>query len=106
MSMGKSSQRKPETASFFLAGSPMHGLSRSDEAQNILLVTPGGFLDALDQMSAAAERLEMPTDADALTYANVDLTETIKVFEQYGIRFLTPDEIRAEMLEYPLQQRF
>jgi hypothetical protein len=37
-----------------------------------------------------------------VTYANADLTETIKVFEQYGVRLLSPDEIRAEMPQYPL----
>ena len=33
-------------------------------------------------MSAPAERMEVPTDADTVTYANADLTETIKVHEQ------------------------
>ena len=45
--------------------------------------------------------MEVPTDDDTMTYANADLTDTIKVFEQYGVRFLTADEIRAEMPEYP-----
>ena len=37
-----------------------------------------------------------------VTYANADLTDTIKVFEEYGLRLLTADEIHAEMREYPL----
>ena len=41
-------------------------------------------------MSAPAERMEVPTDADTVTYANADLTETIKVFPRYGVRLLTP----------------
>jgi len=57
-------------------------------------------------MSAPAERMEVPTDADTVTYANADLTETIKVHEEYGVRLLTPEEIRIEMPEYPLQSRF
>jgi quercetin dioxygenase-like cupin family protein len=81
-------------------------LITSDEAHTILVVTPGGFYDAFKQMSAPAERMEMPTDADAVTYAQADLTETIRVFEQYGTRFLTPEEIRREMPEYPLPPRF
>ena len=34
--------------------------------------------------------------------ANADLTETIKMFEQYGLRFLTADEIRTVMPQYSL----
>jgi hypothetical protein len=47
--------------------------------------------------------MEAPADAGIVTYANADLTETIKVFEQYGVRLRSPDEIRAEMPQYPLQ---
>ena len=47
--------------------------------------------------------MEVPTDLDTVTYANADLTDTMKVFEQYGIRFLTPDEIHAEMPQYPVR---
>ena len=76
-------------------------LVTSAEVHVIFFATPGGFLDAINKMNAPAERMEVPAHGDAETYADVDLTETIKVFEQYGIRFLTPDEIRAEMPEYP-----
>jgi mannose-6-phosphate isomerase-like protein (cupin superfamily) len=77
-------------------------LVTSEEIHVILPVTPGGFNDAINKMNAPAERMEVPADRDIMAYANVDLTETIRVFEQYGIRFLSPDEIRAEMPEYPL----
>jgi hypothetical protein len=40
---------------------------------------------------------------DTVTYANADLTETINVFKQYGVRLLTPDEISKEMPDYPLE---
>jgi len=53
-------------------------------------------------MNVPAARMEVPVGADAVTYAEVDLTETIKVFEQQGIRFLTADEIRTEMPQYAL----
>ena len=56
---------------------------------------------AVDKMDVPAERMEVPTDLDTTTYANADLTDIIKVFEQYGARFLSADEIRAEMPEYP-----
>jgi len=66
------------------------------------LSTPGGFTDALIKMRAPAERMETPADADTVTYANADLAETVKVHEQYGVRLLTPEEIRTEMPKYPL----
>ena len=68
----------------------------------ILLVVPGGFLDAINKMNAPAERMEVPTEVDPVTYATADLTQTIKVFKQHGIRFLTAEEIRTEMPQYPL----
>ena len=68
----------------------------------ILLVVPGGFLDAINKMNAPAERMEVPTEVDAVTYATADLTQTIQVFEQHGIRFLTAEEIHTEMPQYPL----
>jgi glyoxylate utilization-related uncharacterized protein len=82
---------------------PHAWLITSGEAHLVLLVVPGGFLDAINKMNAPAERMEVPADVDAVTYANADLTETIKVFEQHGIRFLTAEEICAEMPQYPLQ---
>jgi hypothetical protein len=53
-------------------------------------------------MNAPAERMEVPTEVDTVTYATADLTQTIKVFEQHGIRFLTAEEIHREMPQYPL----
>jgi quercetin dioxygenase-like cupin family protein len=77
-------------------------LLMSDEVHWIGFITPGGFFDAVNKMNAPAERMEVPRDADVATYANVDMTETMKVFEQYGLRFLTAEEIRAELPDYPL----
>ena len=81
---------------------PHAWLITSDEAELILVITPGGFLDALNKLSAQAEQMDLPASPDTVTYATADLTETLKVFQQYGIRLLTPDEIREEMPEYPL----
>ena len=86
----------------FLPRLKPHAWVITSEAIRVMtLITPGGFTDALIKMSAPAERMEIPTDADAVTYANADLTETIKVHEQYGVRLLTPEEIRTEMPKYP-----
>jgi quercetin dioxygenase-like cupin family protein len=76
-------------------------LITSEEAHVILLIVPGGYNEAFSEMSAPAERMEVPTDVDTVTYGTADLTATIKVFEQYGARFLNAEEIRAEMPQYP-----
>ena len=76
-------------------------LITSEEIHMINFVTPGGFVGALTQMSAPAERMEVPRHVHTVTYANADLTETVKVLEQYGVRLLTAEEIHAEMPEYP-----
>jgi quercetin dioxygenase-like cupin family protein len=81
---------------------PHAWLITSEQAHVILLVVPGGFLDAINQMNAPAKRMEVPGDGETETYATADLTETIKVFEQRGIRFLTPEETRTAMPQYPL----
>jgi hypothetical protein len=77
-------------------------LVTSEEAHVVQLVVPGGFLDAINKMNAPAERMEVPTEVDPVTYATADLTQTIKVFKQHGIRVLTAEEIHTEMPQYPL----
>jgi quercetin dioxygenase-like cupin family protein len=86
---------------FLPRGVPHAFLLESDEVHQLTLVAPGGFFDVVSKMNAPAQRLEVPTDADTITYANADLTQTIDVFEQWGIRFLMAEEIRATMPEYP-----
>jgi quercetin dioxygenase-like cupin family protein len=87
---------------FFPLGTP-HGIRVvSEELHWIALITPGGFFETVGKLDIPAERMEVPKYADTVTYANVDMTETIKAFERIGLRFLTPDEIRKEMPKYPL----
>jgi quercetin dioxygenase-like cupin family protein len=86
---------------FLPRGVPHAFLIESDEVHQLTLIAPGGFFDVVSKMNAPAERLDVPTDADTITYANADLTETIELFEQHGIRFLRADEIRTTMPEYP-----
>jgi quercetin dioxygenase-like cupin family protein len=73
----------------------------SDELHWIALITPGGLFEAFNKMSVPAKRMEVPTDENIVTYANADMTETIKLLERYGVRFLTADEIRVELPKYP-----
>jgi hypothetical protein len=51
----------------------------SEETHVIAIIVPGGIMDAFNKMSAPAERMEVPSDSDTVTYATADLTETIKV---------------------------
>src|SRR5262249_12036165 len=90
---------------FLPRGVPHAFLLESDEVHQLTFVAPGGFFDAVNQMNAPAERLDVPTDADTITYANADLTHTIEVFEQCGLRFLTAEEIQATMPGYPMPAR-
>ncbi len=60
-------------------------LITSEEVHMIALLVPGGFLDAVNKMNVLAERMDVPTDLDTVTYANAKLTHTIKVFEQCGV---------------------
>ena len=87
---------------FLPRGVPHAFLLTSEDVHAITLLTPGGFLDALNRMNAAATRMDVPTEVDLVTYANVDLKETLNIFEQYGVRLLAPDEIRTLMPTYPL----
>ena len=77
-------------------------LITTEELHTVVFTSPGGFLDAINKMYAPAERMEVPTDADVATYATADLTEMIELFERHGIRFLTADEIRLKLPQYPL----
>jgi quercetin dioxygenase-like cupin family protein len=90
---------------FLPRGIPHAFLITSDEVHQLVLIAPGGFFDVVATMTRPAERLDVPRDADTMTYANADLTQTTELFKQHGIRFLTPTEIRATMPEYPAPAR-
>jgi quinol monooxygenase YgiN len=70
----------------------------------LVLMTPGGFMNASATMAIPAQSLDIPPD-DGITYATVDLDETIKVFAKYGVRFLAPDEIAVELPAFPLSPK-
>jgi mannose-6-phosphate isomerase-like protein (cupin superfamily) len=71
----------------------------SPEIRMLVLITPGGFLRAINSMAMPAEKLEIPWD-ETLTYATANLEETIKVFERYGVRLLSPEEVAQQMPQY------
>jgi quercetin dioxygenase-like cupin family protein len=73
----------------------------STEIHMLVPMTPGGFMGASAAMAIPAQSMDIPPD-DGITYATVDLTETIKSFEKYGVRLLSPDEIAAELPSFTL----
>jgi len=75
-------------------------LIQSAEVDVLVFMTPGGFLDAVNKMNAPAKKMELPAD-DALTYSTADLTETMKIFEKYGVHLLSPKEIAQQMPQFP-----
>lgn len=65
----------------------------------LVLITPGGFLSAINGMATPAQTLDIPRD-EVLTYANMNLQETMQVFERYGVRILSMDEVALKMPQY------
>ena len=75
-------------------------LIESDECHVLALMTPGGFLNAINKMNAPARTMEIPSDME--TYATADLTATMDVFMKYGVHImLSPDEIAQQLPAYP-----
>lgn len=74
-------------------------LIESAEVHVLALMTPGGFLDAINKMNAPARMMEIPSDSE--TYSTADLTETMGVFSTYGVQLLSPGEIAQQMPDYP-----
>jgi quercetin dioxygenase-like cupin family protein len=77
----------------FIIGSP--------EICMLVLITPGGFMNAVSEMAAPAEELAIPSD-DALTYSTAHLEETMRIFAKYGVRLLTQEEIARKMPAFPV----
>lgn len=87
---------------FMPKGLPHAVRGQTSEYHVLVFLTPGGFMSAIQSMAIPAERLEIPTDMP--TYATVDLAETVKIFDKYGIRFLSPEEIAEQMPAYAVSQ--
>jgi mannose-6-phosphate isomerase-like protein (cupin superfamily) len=70
---------------FFPSREPHAFKILSPEIRMLLLITPGGFLRAINGMATPAQTLDIPRD-EVFTYANMNLQETMQVFERYGVR--------------------
>ena len=71
---------------------------RSPRLQVLTLFTPGGFEGAFRGEGTAAENLDLPSNA--ITYSMVDLEQTARRVNAFGIRFLMPDEIAEQLRLY------
>ena len=70
-------------------------------AKVLVLLTPGGFYGAVNEMNAPAQKMEIPAD-EVFTYATMDLMKTMAIFEKYGIHILSLEEIAEQMPQFPL----
>jgi mannose-6-phosphate isomerase-like protein (cupin superfamily) len=61
----------------------------------LILMSPGGFEGYFRDMSESAGSLGFPEHA--VNYGEVDMDHAIRKGREYGISFLTPDEIRQQM---------
>ena len=72
---------------------------QSDVCHVLALITPGGFLNAINKMNTPARTMEIPSDME--TYATADLTATMAIFNKYGVRMLSPAEVADQLPAYP-----
>jgi quercetin dioxygenase-like cupin family protein len=89
-------------AGLFLPKGVPHAVHfKSPVVKVLVLITPGGFYSAVNEMNAPAQKMEIPAD-EVFTYATMDLTKTIEIFEKYGIHILSSEEIAQQMPQFPL----
>jgi quercetin dioxygenase-like cupin family protein len=84
---------------FFPRPQPHAFRFRSPRCRILGLVSPAGLEGYFRAMSAPAERLDFPTEA--VTYATADLAQAVQLGAEYGISFLSPEEIADQLPLYP-----
>ena len=72
---------------------------RSPRIRLLTLFTPAGLEDAFRSASTPAQSLDLPDGA--FTYAESDPEHILQRFSEYGVHFLTQDEMKAELPLYP-----
>jgi hypothetical protein len=63
--------------------------------RTLILMSPGGLEGYFRDMSEPARSLNLPEHA--VNYAAVDMDHAVRTGREYGVSFLTPDEIRQQM---------
>jgi quercetin dioxygenase-like cupin family protein len=74
-------------------------LVRSRQLRTLCLLTPGGFEGYFRGMSSPAHSLESPPEES--NYATTNLEQAVQRLAEYGVRFLSPDEIAAQLPMFP-----
>src|SRR5262252_10817391 len=72
---------------------------RSPRLRVLILFAPAGVEQAFRSGGSPAQYLNIPSEA--ITYSMVEVEQTARRFNDYGARFLTPDEITAQLPLYP-----
>jgi mannose-6-phosphate isomerase-like protein (cupin superfamily) len=72
---------------------------RSARLRLLLIITPGGLERAFHSVASPAQSLELPIGMP--TYLTADLQQTAQRFHEYGVRFLSADEVASELPLYP-----
>jgi quercetin dioxygenase-like cupin family protein len=98
--VGKEAFKVKKGECIFLPRLKPHAFAiRSARIRLLTLFTPAGLEDEFRSASSPAQNLELPTEA--LTYAESDSKQILQRFADYGVRFLTQDEMAAELPLYP-----
>jgi quercetin dioxygenase-like cupin family protein len=72
---------------------------RSPRLRLLILFAPAGLEEAFRSGASPAQHLDLPSEA--ITYSMVEVEQTARRFSDYGARFLTPEEITAQLPLYP-----
>ncbi len=98
--VGKEAFKVEKGECVFLPRLKAHAFAiRSPRIRLLTLFTPAGLEDAFRSASSPAKNLDLP--AKALTCAESDPKQILQRFGQFGVRFLTQDEIADELPVYP-----
>jgi Cupin domain len=84
----------------FLPRSVPHAfVIRSPRLRLLTLFAPGGLEGVFYGMSSVAQNLDLPVGDP--TYSTADLTRTVQLLNERGVRFLSPDEVAEKLPSYP-----
>ena len=72
---------------------------QSPRLRFLTLFTPAGLEEVFRSMTSPTQNLE--SSPSALTYSTADPDRTARRFGEYGVRFLTPEEIANQLPLYP-----
>lgn len=78
---------------------PHSFIVRTPRLRMLVLTQPGGIEGYFESM-AASPALELDLPTEAVTYSTADIEHAVQVGGEYGLRFLSPDEVEVQMPSY------